>query len=125
MAVGKGEAAPSDRVIRAGSSQSPAASGKQANHQQRLKAQIPFATGNKTELLTTRDALLVARYYFYFHLKRMREDDVFNLLSKQEFFITPDTIYRRVIEQNHTLNELIKTNASAARLARMYPTWKW
>jgi hypothetical protein len=99
--------------------------GPQQNYQSKLKANIPFATGNKVELLTTRDQLLVARYYYYFHLKRMREDDVFNLLSKQEFFIVPDTIYRRVVEQNHTLNELIKTNASAARLARMYPTWKW
>lgn len=98
---------------------------KQRNYQQHIKASVPFATGNKSELLQTRNRLLVSRYYYYFHLRRMREDDVFHLLSKSEFFITPDTIYRLVIDQNDFLNELISTNASAARLTRMYPNWKW
>ena len=42
---------------------------KQQNYQSRLKANIPFATGNKAELMATRNKLLAARYYYHFHLK--------------------------------------------------------
>ena len=95
------------------------------NFKSRMKAKIPFGTGAKAELLEYRNKLIAARYYYYFHIKRMREDDVFKLLSEYEFFITPDTIYRLVVSQNDVLNELIKTNASSARLQRLYPQWKW
>lgn len=95
------------------------------NYTGRMKAKVPFGQGNKTNLLEYRNKLITARYYFYFHLKRMREDDVFSQLSEKEFFITPDTIYRLVISENDTLNEFIHTNTSAARLQRLYPDWKW
>ena len=92
-----------------------------------ITAFIPFGSGDKTELLRTRNRALTARYFYYFHLLRKRHDDVFIILSEREFFIKPDTIYRIVTDttQNNYLNELINTHATPARLQKEFPGWRW
>lgn len=88
---------------------------------------IPFEFGDKSELLRKRNRLLTARFYYYFHICRRRPDDIYILLAEKEFFVKPETIYRLLTAdaQNDYLNELIKTNATSARLQKEFPGWRW
>lgn len=92
-----------------------------------ISALIPFDWGDTNELKDCRNRALTARFYYHFHIVRKRPDDIYILLSKTEFFIKPETIYKILTAdaQNDYLNQLIETNATAARLQRDYPGFKW
>lgn len=98
-----------------------------AEKKKNIMAFVPFGFGNKTELLQNRNRILTARYYYYFHILRRRPDDIYKLLAATEFFITAETVYRILTadEQNNYLNDLIKTHATAARLQKEFPGWRW
>jgi hypothetical protein len=56
--------------------------------------------GRSSELIRIRDINLIRRYYFWSEIKRRRLDDVLEILSKKEFFISEQTIWR-IIKKNH------------------------
>lgn len=99
--------------------------GKQRTFAGFITSKIPFGTGNRNELLAQRDRVLTARYYYHFHLRRLREDDTFTHISKNEIFLAPDTIYLIITKQNEYLNELISHKCSAARLQLEYPSFRF
>lgn len=61
----------------------------------------------KQNLTQLRDKRLVERYYYYTEIKRMRFDDVLEVLSLREFFISEGRIMLILRKQSQYLEELI------------------
>ena len=62
-----------------------------------------------SELLKLRDRKLVERFYYWSEIERRRFDDVYRILSHDEFFVSPQTITKVIRKENDYLNELIET----------------
>lgn len=58
--------------------------------------------GRSSELIHIRNINLVKRYYYWSEIKRLRLDDVLEILSKKEFFISEQTIWN-IIKKNHEM----------------------
>ena len=48
--------------------------------------------GRNKNLVELRDQALLRRYYYWTEIKRLRFDDVYQILSEREFFISIDRI---------------------------------
>jgi hypothetical protein len=73
--------------------------------------------GRSSKLIHLRNKKLVERYYYWSEIKRLRFDDVINILSTQEFFITERTITEVLRNGNDYLNTLITMNPSSGQLS--------
>lgn len=71
-----------------------------------------IVTMRKKELIKKRDKAIVEKYHELYDVKRMRMDDVLNILSEQYFFLDPNYIYSRIYynkENNEYYNNLLNT----------------
>ena len=64
--------------------------------------------GRDKNLIRLRDEKLIKRYYYWTEFKRRRFDDVLNILSKEEFFISEQRVDLIIRKNNDYLNKLIK-----------------
>ncbi len=48
--------------------------------------------GRNADLIKSRDAALVRRYYYWTEVQRLRFDDTLRILSEQEFFLSEQRI---------------------------------
>jgi len=62
-------------------------------------------------LLNLRNRKIIERYYYYTEVKRRRFDDVLQILSEEEFFVSPSTI-EEVLKSSYWSAELNKLIAS-------------
>lgn len=63
-----------------------------------------------TELTKKRNRALILRYYYWSEIKRRREDDIYKILSTQEFFLKEETIYKIITANFEFLDSLYKTS---------------
>jgi hypothetical protein len=80
--------------------------------------------GRKDELLEDRNKCLVARYYYYGHLKARSYEDILLLLVR-EFFLSPDRINRIVLNYAETIAEMKQQKVSLYRLSVLWPHLCW
>lgn len=74
--------------------------------------------------LEQRDDALAARFYYYFHIKRLRYDDCL-LSMENEFYITSRVISERVLLKGDRLKDLVAKATTGKQLAKVYPHYKW
>lgn len=58
--------------------------------------------GRCQRLIERRDAKLLMRLEYWYDQQRLRFDDVVKILSEDEFFVTPETIYNVIRKYNKT-----------------------
>lgn len=70
--------------------------------------------GRDEELVNLRNQALCRRFYYWSEIKRLRIDDVFDKLSREEFFLSEQRIMVLLRENSDILSEIhnarIKTN---------------
>jgi hypothetical protein len=84
----------------------------------------PEQKGHRNVHLTRRDEVLTVRFYYYYHLKRMRYDDILLELEK-EFFITPDVVVQRLRETGELAKKLVREEFNITQLKKDYPLFMW
>jgi len=62
-----------------------------------LPPQLP--KGRCKRLVALRNQKMIVRYYYWREIQRRRSDDVFQILSNEEFFLQEVTV-RRIIRDN-------------------------
>jgi len=62
----------------------------------------PRTRGRDSQLVRMRNIGIIKRYYYWSEIKRRRTDDVLDILSKQEFFLSTQTIWK-IIKKNYDL----------------------
>ena len=72
--------------------------------------------GRCHNLIQARDKKLIERFYYWSEIKRKRFDDVLEVLSKEEFFISTQRIQRILYAENAYLHNLIETKHSVNKL---------
>lgn len=79
-----------------------------------------MSKGRNNSLIELRNQKLILRYYYWYDVKRMRTDDVLNILSQHEFFLKEYTI-REIIRCNiDRLKELRKEKPIEKKLHLHY-----
>lgn len=72
-----------------------------------------------------RNRLMIARYYYWTEIRRLRFDDVMRILSLREFFVEDRTISNALLDLSAYLDDLYKGKVTAKRLKQEYPGWDW
>lgn len=85
----------------------------------------PPKKGRNAGLVSARDRLLVARYYYWTEIKRRRFDDTLEILQDKEVFISEKRIEAILREQDEYLVELITYKTSANELRKQFPSFNW
>lgn len=78
-------------------------------------------SGNTT---LDRDICLCYRYYYYHEILEKRHDRTLKQLEP-EFFISQDTITKRLTAQADLLKDLVGNKPSKSQLKRKYPHFVW
>lgn len=81
--------------------------------------------GRNADLIELRNQALLARYYYWSILCERRFDRVLQTLSKQEFFITENTIMRVLSDQDGYLKKLVDNKVPIEHLAKAFPEFNW
>lgn len=84
----------------------------------------PERKGHRNVHIERRDEVLTARFYYYYHIKRQRYDDILLDLEK-EFFITPDVVVQRLRLTGDIAKELLKKDTTTSDLKKLHPLYKW
>jgi len=79
----------------------------------------------RERLIVRRNRRLIARYYYWSELKRLRFDDVLNLLQEEEFFIKERNIMNIINDNNSYLDSLIRNGVTSKQLKKEYPVFNW
>jgi hypothetical protein len=66
-----------------------------------------MAKGRNKELIKRRDEALCRRYVYWSEAKRLRTDEVFRILSENEFFLSEERIYFIVRTNGAIIKSLI------------------
>lgn len=80
---------------------------------------------SRRDRLNKRNRLLVARYYYWSEIKRRRNDDIYRILSDNEFFVEQRTISSALLDNEAYYLQLMKERPSLAKLRKIYPGWAW
>ena len=86
--------------------------------------QKPEQKGQRNVHLDRRDDALAVRFYYYYHLLRIRYDDIL-LKLEMEFFITPNVIIQRLGTRNAFMKDLSKQEPKLNDLKKMLPFYSW
>lgn len=78
-------------------------------------------SGNTT---LDRDICLCYRYYYYYEILQKRHDKTIECIES-EFFISQDTITKRLTAQADLLKDLVGNKPSKSQLKRKYPHFVW
>lgn len=100
------------------------------NQTERIRRRRTRATsdGSKTSRrirVDNRNRLLIARYYYWSEIRRLRFDDVIKILSLREFFVEDRTICNALLDLSAYLDELCKGKTTGKKLKLEYPGWDW
>ena len=79
---------------------------------------------DRVERINQRNMALVARWYYWTELKRLRTDDVLDNLCG-EFFIEAQTVSRAVLDYDAYFRQLVDAKTTSAQLAKKYPFFNW
>lgn len=79
---------------------------------------------DRVERIKQRNMALVARWYYWTELKRLRTDDVLDNLC-DEFFIEAQTVSRAVLDYDAYFRQLVDAKTTSAQLAKKYPFFNW
>ena len=85
----------------------------------------PEQKGHRNVHIDRRDDLLAARFYYYFHLKRWRYDDILSHMEYNEVFITTLVIAQRLTLRADYMKNLLEQNTSTNDLKKMFPAFAW
>ena len=78
----------------------------------------------RQERINRRNKALVARWYYWTELVRLRADDALNKLS-EEFYIEEQTITRALLDNDGYLRELIANQTTRKQLRKTYNYFNW
>lgn len=78
--------------------------------------------GKSQELLTLRNKKLIRRYYELTEVQRMRFDDALELLSREEFFISPKSILQIIRSHASELTDLAVKPVKRVRVPQLMAT---
>lgn len=73
--------------------------------------------GRSRRLINIRNEKLMLRYYFWREIKRRRTDDVFQILSAEEFYLDEITIRRIIRAHLHLFEQLKSARPSERKLS--------
>lgn len=62
--------------------------------------------GRSPKLIQRRNEYLIKRYYYWYELRRLRIDDVLDVLQNDEIFLDADYILTIIRNNSHLLKEL-------------------
>lgn len=98
-----------------------------AKHRRLVRSTLP---GDETivsrrDRLDKRNRVLVARYYYWAEIKRRRNDDIYKILSDNEFFVEQRTISNALLDNEEYYLQLMRERPSLAKLRKAYPGWSW
>ncbi|MDQ1770983.1 hypothetical protein GQR60_07375 [Labilibaculum sp. A4] len=79
----------------------------------------------RSRLIERRNRCLIARYYYWSEIRRLRFDDVLDILQEEEFFIKDRNIMNIINTSNSYLDGLLKNATSPKQLKKEYPTFNW
>jgi len=81
---------------------------------------LPHNTkGRSKRLVALRNQKMIIRYYYWREIRRTRSDDVFEILSNDEFFLEETTVRRIIRDQLDYFTELKKEKANEKRLQQI------
>lgn len=80
---------------------------------------------SRKDRVDKRNRVLVARYYYWTELKRMRFDDTLNILRNNEFFIEERTITNTLVDYDDFYKELLNKKANSRFLKKLFPGFDW
>lgn len=86
---------------------------------QTLTAAPLITKGRSKRLVALRNQRMIVRYYYWREIQRRRSDDVFEILSNDEFFLEEITVRRIVRDQLDFFTQLKKEKASEKRLQQI------
>lgn len=75
--------------------------------------------GRSQQLIHKRDEKLMIRYFYHTEVKRLRFDDVLEVMSNEEFFIEPQTLINRLTRLSDKMTERFTERPSLAKLKEM------
>jgi len=84
----------------------------------------PDQKGHRNVHQDRRDDALAARFYYHFHIRRLRYDDCLLEIEK-EFFITTLYIAQRLTDRADYMKKLVKMDAKVTDLKRLFPFYAW
>lgn len=80
---------------------------------------------NRTILIEQRNQLLLARYYYWTEIRRVRFDDTIKILTQREFFVEDRTITNALLDLSPYLENLYKEKLTTRKLKQKYPSFDW
>ncbi len=80
---------------------------------------------SRKDRVNKRNILLVTRYYYWSEIRRLRFDDVLEILSTREFFVEGRTITNALLDYSNYLSELCKKKTTGKELKKEFPGWDW
>lgn len=76
-------------------------------------------------LIEQRNQLLLARYYYWTEIRRVRFDDTMKILTQREFFVKDRTITNALLDSSTYLDSLYKEKITTRKLKQKYPSFDW
>lgn len=80
---------------------------------------------NREDLIAMRNHLLVARFYYWTEIKRLRFDDAVQHLSTKEFFVGERTITNALSSINYAGTSSETNSKNFKKLQKEYPGFNW
>ncbi len=84
----------------------------------------PARKGRKNELVEDRNNCLMARYYFYGHVKGRCYEDIIQLLTR-EFFLSPYRIHSIVLQHATDITDWKEKNITLYQMSARWPHLSW
>lgn len=84
----------------------------------------PSRRGRNEMLIENRNECLFYRFYYYSRIKRLRYEDVLEVISN-EFFLTPRTISNLIADESEYQKEVFKEKLSVKELEKKFDFLKW
>jgi hypothetical protein len=84
----------------------------------------PSRRGRNEILIENRNECLLYRYYYYAKIKRLRYEDVLEVVSK-EFFISTRTITNILMEESEYQKKVFKEKLDVKELEKKFDFLKW
>ena len=79
-------------------------------------AQVHTNKGRNAELILKRNQKLIRRYHYWSNIKRRRIDDVLQILSEEEFFISEQRIMVLLRQNQGLLDDIMKKEINKNQL---------
>jgi hypothetical protein len=90
-----------------------------------MPASVGSCTSGRRARVARRNRIMVARYYYWTEIRRLRFDDVMRILSDDEFFVEYRTISNALLEHSDYLNDLYRKRVGLRFFRTEYPSWGW